>query len=201
MYEDVEKDATFAIGPMRQLGCNSRTARTTDWLDLLAPYQIEHLHQFEGMQAEGRLAATADAHSPCIVDLDHSPLHHSRGSCIATRVGELLPCHVSHGCFWHQGRRRPMLCHEVLLSQGSSMVPQVTKQPSAWPLLAMLQDGRMRLTEGMSLGGLAWHLPTVGSIIIYLLGHLVQAEFSLQMAIKMRSLYFDDEDALEDEQL
>ena len=94
-----------------------------------------------------------------------------------------------------------MLCHEVLLSQGSLMVPEVAKQPSAWPLKAMLQDGRMRLTEGMSLGGLAWHLPTMGSIIIYLLGHLVHADFSLKRSIMMRSLYFDDEDALEDEQL
>ena len=156
----------WATGVSRRKRSGGRPVSDIPWLDLLNQSQRSHLEMFEGMIAEQAQQAGDNISDPnWIVDLEHRPKYGR--FCKSDAVGALLPCHISHGCYWHIGRQRPLLAHEVLLSQGSAVAQCVTQRPDAWPLLQMLERKQLRLSEAMSLGGLAWHIPTVGKIIVF----------------------------------
>ena len=192
-YESVEK-ASFAS--RRRIGV--RSVSDIPWVDLLGEYQRKHLEIFEGTLAEPEKQAGHQTPSTnWIVDLDNHPTRYGRYC--RSACGELLPCHVSHGCYWHIGRQRPLLAHEVLLSQGSAVAECVTQRPDTWPLLSMLQSKQLRLSEAMSVGGLAWHIPTIGKIIVFVLASIRPAVVDWKRSIRLRSMYYHDEDECEEQ--
>jgi hypothetical protein len=110
---------------------------TAPWSSYLLLSQVERLGGYRQMLAETK--ADSDQ-SAWVADLDQDPRHRAR-YCNASVLGESLPCHISHGCMWHVGKQRQLLAHEVLLCQGSAVVPEITGKPQAWPALALLRKG------------------------------------------------------------
>jgi hypothetical protein len=86
---------------------------------------------------------------------------------------------------WHTGRRRPLLSFEALLSQGTSVVPEVTKDSEAWPALALLtkHDSSRSQADLMSIAGNSWHIPTVGNFLLYVVASVCRTDGSLQMSV------------------
>ena len=109
-------------------------------------------------------------HEPIICDLDHNPLKRPR-SCIASEVGETLPCLIGHGTLWHTGIRRPMLAAEMLVAMGCNVCPEVndSTEPPVWPLGALIEEGVLEPNGAINLAGNAWHLQTIGPIFMYVL--------------------------------
>jgi len=124
---------------------------------------------------------TAEQAGRLSVDLDHNLEKILRIT--RDKVGELLSCHICHGFLLHTGRRRPLLSFEALLSQGTSVVPEVTKDSEAWPALALLTKQDISQADLMSITGNSWHIPTVGTFLLYVLASVRHTDWTLKRSV------------------
>ena len=125
-----------------------------------------------------------------VFDVHQSAVHRPR-FCHASTLGESIPCHIGHGCMWHVGRKRPLLAHEVLLCNGSAVVPEITGKRPAFPSLEMLGNGSLSQRDLVNLAGNGWHIPAVGKVIVWLLASVREQDCALRRVVDPGD--FDDD--------
>ena len=155
------------------------------WDEFLLPLQRERLgHFINEMLPQLQAQCKVDNAQNVIVDLDQNPQHRPRLCCDADGLTSSMPTLISHNCLWHCRLKRPLLAHECLLLQGSEVVPGLCgRAKPAWPTLALLEQELMSPHTLSSLSGLAWHIPSIGKLLIYILAGLRRADWVLQRCL------------------
>ena len=191
-YVTTEKAALLASRARCLASCLSSTNGEISWYDCLLESQKERLDKFNMQVLPPRMAkGQAGEGDAMIVDLDQNPVQRLR-MCNGSVVGECLPCHISHGCLWSTKHKRPLLSHEVLLSQGCNVVPEISGiREVSWPALKFLERGMLSPFALAKLGGMAWHIPTMGQLLAFFLASVRRCDWQLRRSLA--SFVFDDD--------
>lgn len=181
-YMLAEKAAMVSKSQQRRLFSGGAT--NAPWAQYMLPSQRERLKIFTDdigpkMVTEKKLEG--DWTASTIVDLDQNP--NKRLRMTRDKAGELLSCNISHGFLWHLGLQRPLTSFEALLSQGTAVVPEVTKQPEAWPCLLLLEKGSILQSDMMSIAGNSWHIPTIGKVVGFILASMRPVDWALPQSL------------------
>ena len=85
----------------------------------------------------------------------------------------------------------PLLAHDVLLCNGSAVVPEITGKRPAFPSLDMLGNGSLSQHDLVNLAGNGWHIPAVGKVIVWLLASVREHDCALRRVVDPGD--FDDD--------
>ena len=69
------------------------------------------------------------------------------------------------------------------MSQGTSVAPEVTNDSETWPALALLTKHDISQADLMSIAGNSWHIPTVGTFLLYVLASVRHTDWTFKRSV------------------
>ena len=139
-----------------------------DWSDTLTWFQRDRLLDYQ--QYTRRLVAQAkvletDTH---IYDLDQNCPIGYKGATSAEDPRPLKTL-ISHGTIWNSRLRRPLLASEWLVAHGVPGVQGRFGPEGPVDMIGMMASGEISPLQMKSMVGNGWHLPSVGSWLMWIL--------------------------------
>ena len=160
--ESIEYPTTGSVAQ----GVNSES--DYDWTEMITMYQRDRLpdyHTFiRKMVAEARVQET-DMH---MFDLDQNCPMGYKGSTSEDNPRPLRTL-ISHGTIWNTHLKRPLLASEWLVAHGVPGVQGKFGPEGPVDLVGMMASGQVTPGQMKSMVGNGWHLPTIGSWLMWVL--------------------------------